>query len=280
VDNYKTRRAKQLGLPLVNIEYVYEYRRLPPGQTTIDINKFIMKSVEDQENFTNTGTISVIGPRANAIKINKLDLTKIKIWNSDDANLPCFDELTHCEVAKWAIFKETNDNSDVYFALELQVIPEQYYDRTMNDYRIRFRYEKQTIINDGQQKNKKVLIQYAFTDDSYEQQQLFSTYYYRVATMPRVTRIREMLPDKLGSKLLLRSFFTHRIDTQILDENVGQLIESIWLESIGDLNKMLSVAPESITLKTIIEAEAALLELKTTNDPATALRFYSLIPHL
>ncbi|CAF3715213.1 unnamed protein product, partial [Rotaria sp. Silwood1] len=279
VDNYKTRRAKQLGLPLVNIEYVYEYRRLPPGQTTIDINKFIMKSVEDQENFTNTGTISVIGPRANAIKINKLDLTKIKIWNSDDANLPCFDELTHCEVAKWAIFKETNDNSDVYFALELQVIPEQYYDRTMNDYRIRFRYEKQTIINDGQQKNKKVLIQYAFTDDSYEQQQLFSTYYYRVATMPRVTRIREMLPDKLGSKLLLRSLFTHRIDTQILDENVGQLIESIWLESIGDLNKMLSVAPESITLKTIIEAEAALLELKTTNDPATALRFYSLIPH-
>ncbi|CAF4124671.1 unnamed protein product, partial [Rotaria sordida] len=97
--------------------------------------------------------------------------------------------------------------------------------------------------------------------------------------MPRVTRIREMLPDKLGSKLLLRSLFIHRIDTQILDENVCQLIESIWLESIGDLNKILSVSPESITLKTIIEAEAALLELKSINDPATALHFYSLIPH-
>ncbi|CAF1099960.1 unnamed protein product [Rotaria sordida] len=279
VDSYKTRRAKQLGLPLVNVEYVYEYRRLPPGQTSIDISKFIIKSIEDQENFTQTGTISITGSRTNAIKINKFDLTKIKIWNSDDINLPRFDELTHCEIGKWAIFKETNDNSNVYFVLELQVIPEQYYDRITSDYRLRFRYEKQTIVNDGQQQNKKVLIQYAFSDDPNEQQQLFATYYHRVATMSRVTRIREMLPDKLGSKLLLRSLFTHRIDTQILDENACQLIESIWLESIGDLNKILSVPPESITLKTIIEAEAALLELKTTNDPRAALRFYSLIPH-
>jgi hypothetical protein len=49
-----------------------------------------------------------------------------------------------------------------------------------------------------------VLIQYAFNDDPNIQQQLFASYYYRVATMPRVTTIREMLPDKLGSKLLLR----------------------------------------------------------------------------
>ncbi|CAF4531398.1 unnamed protein product [Rotaria sp. Silwood2] len=278
-DSYKIRRAKQLGLPLVNVEYVYEYRRLSPGQAQFDIDKYIIKSVEDQENFAKTGTISMAGTRPSAIKINKFDLNKIKLWNSDDADLPRFDEITHCEIGKWAIFKETNDNSDVFFVLELQVIPEQYYDRTLSDYRLRFRYEKQTIVGEEQQQDKKILIQYAFNDDPNEQQQLFASYYYRLATMPRVTRIREMLPDKLGSKLLLRSLFTHRIDTQILDENVCQLIESIWLESIGDLNKMLSVPPESITLKAIIEAEAALLELRSTNDPAAALRFYSLIPH-
>jgi hypothetical protein len=62
IDSYKIRRAKQLGLPLVNVEYVYEYRRLPPGgQTLIDISKFILKSTEDQENFTKTGTISIAG---------------------------------------------------------------------------------------------------------------------------------------------------------------------------------------------------------------------------
>ncbi|CAF4385876.1 unnamed protein product, partial [Rotaria sp. Silwood2] len=279
VDSYKTRRAKQFGLPLVNVEYVYEYRRLPPGQTPIDMDKFIIKSTEDQETFANTGTISVAGSRVNVIKINKFDLTKIKLWNSDDADLPRFDELAHGEIGKWAIFKETNDKLDVFFALELQVIPEQYYDRATSDYRLRFRYEKQTISSEEQKQDKKVLIQYAFSDNPNEQQQLFASYYYRIGTMPRVTRIREMLPDKLGSKLLLRSLFTHRIDTQILDENVCQLIESIWLESIGDLNKMLSVLPESITLKAIIEAEAALLEVKSTNDPAAALRFYSLIPH-
>ncbi|CAF4946815.1 unnamed protein product, partial [Rotaria sp. Silwood1] len=233
VDSYKTRRAKQLGLPLVNVEYVYECRRLSPGQTSVDISKFIIKSVEDQENFTKTGTISVTGSRANTTKINKVDLTKIKIWNSDDVDLPRFDELTHCEIGKWAIFKETNDNSDVFFVLELQVIPETYYDQTTSDYRLRFRYEKQIIVGESQKQDKKVLIQYAFGNDPNEQLQLFTSYYYRVATMPRVTRIREMLPDKLGSKLLLR----------------------------------------------IIEAEAALLELKLTNDPAAALRFYSLIPH-
>ncbi|CAF4775777.1 unnamed protein product [Rotaria sp. Silwood1] len=233
VDSYKTRRAKQLGLPLVNVEYVYECRRLSPGQTLVDISKFIIKSVEDQENFTKTGTISVTGSRANTTKNNKVDLTKIKIWNSDDVDLPRFDELTHCEIGKWAIFKETNDNSDVFFVLELQVIPETYYDQTTSDYRLRFRYEKQIIVGESQKQDKKVLIQYAFGNDPNEQLQLFTSYYYRVATMPRVTRIREMLPDKLGSKLLLR----------------------------------------------IIEAEAALLELKLTNDPAAALRFYSLIPH-
>jgi hypothetical protein len=74
----------------------------------------------------------------------------------------------------------------------------------VSDYRLRFRYEKQTIIDEETQHDKKVLIHYAFSDDPNEQQQLFASYYYRVATMPRITRIREILPNKLGSKLLLR----------------------------------------------------------------------------
>ncbi|CAF3894311.1 unnamed protein product, partial [Adineta steineri] len=272
VDSYKIRRAKQLGIPIVNIEYVYEYRRLSSGQSLIDINKFIIKSVEDQENFIKTGTIPVAESRVNSIKINKFDLNKIKLWNSDDVDLPRFDDSTHCEIGKWAIFKEINDNSNVFFVLELQIIPEQYYDQTTSDYRLRFRYEKQ-------QQDKNILIQYAFGNDPNEQQQLFASYYYRLSSMPRIIRIRDKLPNQFGSQLLLRSLFTHRIDTQILDENVCQLIESLWLESVGDLNKILSISPESITLKTIIEAEAVLLKLKSTHDPAAALHFYSLIPH-
>ncbi|CAF1311477.1 unnamed protein product [Rotaria sordida] len=113
---------------------------------------------------------------------------------------------------------ETNDKSDVFFALELQVIPEQYYDRTTSDYRLRFRYEKQTIAGEGQEQGKQISIQYAFGDNSNEQQQLFASYYYRVATMPRVIRIREMLPDKLGSKLLLRDneYAIYELDQQRL----------------------------------------------------------------
>ncbi len=61
VDSYKIRRAKQLGLPVVNVKYVYEYRSLSPDQPPIDIDKFIIKSVEDQENFTKTGTIPIAG---------------------------------------------------------------------------------------------------------------------------------------------------------------------------------------------------------------------------
>lgn len=37
----------------------------------------------------------------------------------------------------------------------------------------------------------------------------------------------------------------------MLDDNVCQLIESIWLESVGDLYKILSVKPDSIALKTV-----------------------------
>ena len=37
----------------------------------------------------------------------------------------------------------------------------------------------------------------------------------------------------------------------MLDDDVCQLIESLWLESIGDLNQILSVPPESISLQTV-----------------------------
>lgn len=113
VDSYKIRRAKQLGLPVVNVQYVYECRSLPSGQTPIDISKFIIKSIEDQENFARTGTISM-GSISGSFKNHfrhpcsvesRANLTKIKLWNSDDADLPRFDELTHCEIGKWAIFK-------------------------------------------------------------------------------------------------------------------------------------------------------------------------------
>ncbi|UJR11204.1 hypothetical protein I4U23_015385 [Adineta vaga] len=248
VDSYKIRRAKKLGIPVIDVEYVYQCRCLSSDQISIDINKFSIKSVEDQDNFTKTGTITLTESRANATKIIKLDLNKIKLWNADDRNLPHFDELTHCTIGKWAIFKETNDSSTVFFALELQIIPEQYYNSKTSDYRIRFRYEKQIVDERVQQHDKNVLIQYAFGNDPNEQQQLFASYYNRISTMPRITRIRDILPNKLGSKLLLRSLFTHRLDAQILDEN-------------------------------IIEAEAALLELKSTNDPTAVTRFYSFLPH-
>ena len=113
VDTYKIRRAKQFGLPVVDVEYVYRCRCLSSGQTPIDISKFVIKSAEDQENFTKTGTISMEGT-TNSFKNHerhpfslksRTSVTKIKLWNSDDVDLPRFDELTHCEIGKWAIFK-------------------------------------------------------------------------------------------------------------------------------------------------------------------------------
>ncbi|CAF2909010.1 unnamed protein product [Rotaria sp. Silwood2] len=281
IDTYKTRRAKQLGIPLVNVEYIYEYRKSSNETASIDIKRFIVTSAEDKENFSKSGTIPVTGggnPSSSTIKPVKLDLSKIKIWNSDDVEIPRFDELTHAEIGKWAIFKETNENSDVYFSLELQIIPEEYNNQISNDYQLRFRYEKQTITTS---KGKISLIQYAFSNDISELHQLYASYYNRIATMPRIIRIRDLLPDKLSSKLLLRSLFLHRIDTQMLDDNVCQLVESLWIESIGDLNKILSVQPEAIALKTIIEAEAALLDIKSDSKSSSEAetRFYSLIPH-
>ncbi|CAF1282275.1 unnamed protein product [Rotaria sp. Silwood1] len=70
--------------------------------------------------------------------------------------------------------------------------------------RIAYMLTANSIAGGEQQQDKNVLIQYALSDDPYEQQQLFASYYYHVATMPHVTRIREILSGKLGSKLLLR----------------------------------------------------------------------------
>ena len=61
VDNSKTRRARQLGIPLIDVDYVHQYRSSFSGQISIDINKFLIESSEDQENFKRTGTITVLG---------------------------------------------------------------------------------------------------------------------------------------------------------------------------------------------------------------------------
>jgi len=61
IDTYKTRRAKQLGISLVNVEYIYECRNLSIGKESIDIKRFIVTSAEDKENFSKSGTIPVPG---------------------------------------------------------------------------------------------------------------------------------------------------------------------------------------------------------------------------
>jgi hypothetical protein len=58
IDTYKTRRAKQLGIPLVNIEYIYECRN---GKEPVDIKRFLVTSAEDKENFSKSGTIPISG---------------------------------------------------------------------------------------------------------------------------------------------------------------------------------------------------------------------------
>lgn len=47
----------------------------------------------------------------------------------------------------------------------------------------------------------------------------------------------------------------------MLDENVCQLIESLWTESIGDLNELLTIQPKDIALQTVGIA-IKLVELK------------------
>jgi hypothetical protein len=61
IDTYKTRRAKQLGIPLVNIEYIYECRNLSIGKEPVDIKRFLVTSAEDKENFSKSGTIPISG---------------------------------------------------------------------------------------------------------------------------------------------------------------------------------------------------------------------------
>ena len=117
VDTYKTRRAKQLGIPLVNVAYVYECQKWQPEKEPIDVKRFMVTSAEDKENFSKTGTIPVSGGGVSptgATKPAKLDLSKVKIWNSDDSLLPQFDELTHAEIGKWAIFKVRLSHLSLY----------------------------------------------------------------------------------------------------------------------------------------------------------------------
>jgi hypothetical protein len=61
IDTYKTRRAKQLGIPLVNVEYIYECRNISIEKEPVDIKRFLVTSAEDKENFSKSGTIPVSG---------------------------------------------------------------------------------------------------------------------------------------------------------------------------------------------------------------------------
>ena len=61
VDTFKTRRAKKLGIPLLNVEFLQALKNNLTNNETIDIKKFIVTTDEDQENFTKTGIVNVIG---------------------------------------------------------------------------------------------------------------------------------------------------------------------------------------------------------------------------
>ncbi|CAF1619436.1 unnamed protein product, partial [Didymodactylos carnosus] len=56
IDTYKTRRARQLGILLLNVEYIYEYQRHP--DKIIDPNLYLITSAENKENFK-SGKISL-----------------------------------------------------------------------------------------------------------------------------------------------------------------------------------------------------------------------------
>ncbi|CAF4583506.1 unnamed protein product, partial [Rotaria magnacalcarata] len=58
---YKTRRAKQLGIPLVNVEYIYAYRDASKENQSIDLKRFLVTSAEDKENFLKNGSLPVTG---------------------------------------------------------------------------------------------------------------------------------------------------------------------------------------------------------------------------
>lgn len=62
IDTYKTRRARQLGIPLLNVEYIHQYRQQSAaGKESLDIKRFIVTSAEEKENFAKCGTIPVSG---------------------------------------------------------------------------------------------------------------------------------------------------------------------------------------------------------------------------
>jgi hypothetical protein len=126
----------------VHVDYVDQCRtQAANSNEPVDINRFFVTSADDQENFRKHGTILVPGRvmfflvvlgldrsllplfefslslslslslgtgralSTRAIKPLKFDASKIKIWNADDVELPPFDELSHAEIGKWAIFK-------------------------------------------------------------------------------------------------------------------------------------------------------------------------------
>lgn len=61
-DTYKTRRAKQLGIPLLDVEYIHQYRQQTvAARESLDIKRYIVTSAEDKENFAKSGMIPVAG---------------------------------------------------------------------------------------------------------------------------------------------------------------------------------------------------------------------------
>ncbi|KAK2151061.1 hypothetical protein LSH36_377g03033 [Paralvinella palmiformis] len=252
-DNYKIKQALKLGIPIVSLNFLDDCIQ---RQKYLDPSMYLLAApVKKDEKFDN-GQIKA-PPRQKktfSAKTYLLRPDNLPVYQLQDNNCPSFDEP---RLIKAALFqKQDDDIHPSYQVLELQ---------NSRDENRRYKYRVSTQLAQSSKYGtlKVAPMMYRFTEDADSALLVYSSLYMKYSNTgySEVWQVPAGVISQLGSKLF-HEWFQQNMYSSSVDDEVAQVVETMWLEAVGSVEEKISIPVSHLKLSEVEKAETDLRRLQ------------------
>ncbi|XP_060597096.1 uncharacterized protein LOC132751015 isoform X2 [Ruditapes philippinarum] len=282
--SYKCKTAAKYGIPVVSVPWIN--KSIEAGHL-LNTDDFLVMGISKSEALKE-GKIS-------ASKFQKKDKKKtvkpfinvgsIKVWKPDDKNCPSF--TREFQIAKFALFKGEKKEKKVqktFTVLEVHV--DEHFRTGNSDTNHKYRVASHTGMLKTVEKGGPGTTEYRYCNTVDETLAVYSNLYRQQQQQLGMTLTHDLFSRHIGSEKFKQMMVELGLESGSMTEEVGCLVEHIWLEANEEVENVLSCDVTSIKEEQVEKAEAILKQIKSaldTNDdskiPKLMSDFHSTLPH-
>lgn len=282
--SYKVKMAAKYSIPVVSIAYID--KSVESGKLLNTDDYLIVGKTKSEE----LGSGKISASRYQKKEKKKLmkplfNINSYKSWKADDKNCPKFSR--EFQVAKFAVFraqkKERNKYYTIFTVLEVHIA--EHVDMLENSDNFKFRVMSHSGTLRSVEHGDKGLIEYRFCSTSEEALFLYTHLYNEKLQAPySMDHVHDMFSQHIGSEKFQQMMSELGLESETVSPPVGELVEHIWREAMGELESIISIPVTSVKSEQVEKAEAILKQIKEALDNNNSTgelvtEFYSLIPH-